>query len=172
MALLLLSLAGGSQARAANEGLTDSARFEQVTPELFRGPQPTKVELDQLKAQGVKTIIDLRFGTKHSQEERIAAKSLGLNYIHMPLGYFIPSKKKIAKILSIIRSPLAQPVFVHCRYGEDRTSMVVAIYRMSDHGMSRQAAEQDMEKHNFKSWLLPMSMAVAHFKNSNAPAAD
>ena len=90
----------------------------------------------------------------------------------MPLGYFIPSKKKIAKILSIIRSPIHQPVFVHCHYGEDRTSMVVAIYRMNDHGLSLQEAEDDMEKHNFKQWLIPMSKTVAHFKTSNTLTAD
>ena len=172
LALLLVSLAGGNRAMAASEVVTGSVRYEQVTPELYRGPQPTDVELNQLAAQGVKTIIDLRFGNRHSKEERMSAKSLGLNYIHIPLGYFIPSKKKIARILSVIRSPLTQPVFVHCRYGEDRTSMVVAIYQISDRGMSRQDAAQDMEKHNFKSWLIPMSRTVAHFKSSNAPVAD
>ncbi len=172
MAPLYALLVCGSQALAANQEIPDTARYEQVSPALYRGPQPSEGELNQLAAKGVKTIIDLRFGKRHSKEERRSAKLLGLNYIHMPLGYFIPSKKKIARILSIIRNPVHQPVFVHCRYGEDRTSMMVAIYRMQDHGVSLEDAEDDMLQHNFKPWLVNLARAVAHFQPTDGQESE
>lgn len=172
MAPLLAFFVCAAPAISANQELPESARYEQVTPELYRGPQPSEGELNQLAAKGVKTIIDLRFGKRHSKEERRSAKTLGLNYVHMPLGYFIPSKKKIARILSIMRNPVHQPVFVHCHYGEDRTSMMVAIYKMQDHGVSLAEAEEDMLQHNFKPWLINFARAVAHFKPTQGQASQ
>jgi protein tyrosine/serine phosphatase len=160
----------GRPALAANEELVPAARYERVTAQLYRGPQPSEAELDQLAAQGVKTIVDLRFGKRHAKQEIHKARMLGLNYIHMPLGYLIPSKKKIKHILSIIRNPKCQPVFLHCHYGQDRTGMVVAIYQVQDQGTPLEEALKDMQKHKFKPWLLHFSRVVAHFDPGNTSA--
>lgn len=45
--------------------------------------------------------------------------------------------------------PANQPVFVHCRHGQDRTGIVVAAYRMKVDKWSLPDAETEMQAFGF-----------------------
>jgi hypothetical protein len=54
----------------------------------------------------------------------------------------------IAKFLTILRDHPDKKVFVHCRYGVDRTGMMVAAYRISQ-GWTAEESRHEMESFGF-----------------------
>jgi len=108
--------------------------FRQVNEHIFRGGQPTDEAWQSLAKMGVKTVVDLRRTDEHSTEaEAKAVAAAGLNYINVPMkGVVAPTDEQITKVLALLDS--AEPVFVHCHRGVDRTGTVIACYRIAHDG--------------------------------------
>jgi tyrosine-protein phosphatase SIW14 len=105
-------------------------RFCVVDAAVMRGGQPSELGLKELRDKGIKTIINLRHNDTTVKDEGREAEKLGLNYVSIPLdGIHKPSAAAIEQFLKVTQDPKAQPVFVHCEHGEDRTGVMVAIYR-------------------------------------------
>src|SRR5689334_7680314 len=81
--LLMLALTGVITSAQNNVAPPPIKNFGKVNDNYFRGSQPTKAQMAQLKAMGVKTIVDLR--KDFVPEAREWARELGLNYFNIPL---------------------------------------------------------------------------------------
>src|SRR5690349_14951510 len=101
-----------------------------VTEQLYRGAQPRISSLAQLKDIGITTIVDLRAENPAMRvREKKEADSLGIRFVSIPVGGWSgPKNDEIAQFLSLFESNSKERVFVHCRYGEDRSGVFVAIY--------------------------------------------
>jgi len=110
-------------------GIHNAGKISDV---LYRGAQPKENDLAELKALGVTTIVDLRGEDREKTEwERKRAESLGMRFVHIPVsGWSPPTTEQVAKFLSLFRGEPQQKIFVHCRFGDDRTGVFVATYRM------------------------------------------
>jgi tyrosine-protein phosphatase SIW14 len=120
-------------------------RFGRINDSLYRGAQPYAEGLQQLKKLGITTIIDLRGEDPHKVDwERKQAEALGIRFIHLPVsGWSTPSNEQVAQFFSIFRSKANEKVFVHCRFGEDRTGVFIASYRVAfDHWSTDQALNE------------------------------
>ena len=107
--------------------------FGKINEHLYRGAQPRAGGLPELKKLGVTTIVDLR-GEDPSKStwEQKHAETLGIRFVHIPVsGWAPPTDAQVAEFLSIFRANPQERVFVHCRYGDDRTGVFVAVYRMA-----------------------------------------
>lgn len=117
--------------------------FHQVNDHIFRGAQPTKQGWESLSALGVRVVIDLRReredGEHSTAAEAKAVQAARMRYVHVPMnGIAAPSDADIAKVLGFLNG--AEPVFVHCKKGMDRTGTVIACYRIShDQWQNKQA---------------------------------
>ncbi|HEY9773000.1 MAG TPA: tyrosine-protein phosphatase [Planktothrix sp.] len=131
--------------------------FAEVTPELFRGGQPTDEGMSELKARGIKTIISLRHNHGQVFREQQAAESLGLKFVQIPVdGLHKISKHQISAFLNTVEDQANQPCFVHCEFGKDRTGTLVAIYREEAQQWSAKKAYDEMLSKGFESnyvWL-------------------
>ena len=113
-----------------------------VSDSLFRGAQPHLANLDELKKLGITTIVDLRRESAHTREhERVQAESLGIHFVSIPVGGFSPpTSSQLAQFFTLIREAPVQRVFVHCEFGEDRTGVFIAAYRIAfEHWSSDEA---------------------------------
>ena len=118
--------------------------FHQVNSLLYRGAQPKPDGLKKLKALGVKTIVNLRGEDEHTRAEGEEARTLGLAYYNIPLPEFSkPKDEEVQRVLDIVNAPENQPVFVHCRLGEDRTGTIIACYRISHDGWNAADAKKE-----------------------------
>jgi protein tyrosine/serine phosphatase len=103
---------------------------------LYRGGQPEELDLEHLRELGVSTIIDLRredIGTRRS--ERASAEALGLQFLDFPFyGVFGAEQEFLEKILVQMARTGEGGVYVHCKNGRDRTSLLVALYRVAYQG--------------------------------------
>lgn len=131
--------------------------FRQVTEGVFRGGRPTAEGLTILKKEfGVKTVINLQGGDVEledpaavdfmrwwepgetaeniAKEREIVESQLGLRFISAPLISIRPVSKEedrlINYVLEVMHDPAAQPVYVHCEHGFDRTGLVIALYEV------------------------------------------
>ena len=123
------------------------SNFAEVTPRLFRGGQPHGAGLESLAKMGVNTIIDVRL--TGADKEKVEAEKLGMQVIALPWHCLFPKDDPIAKFLTYLREHPDKKVFVHCRYGDDRTGMMIAAYRMAVQGWTAEEAQQEMDKFGF-----------------------
>lgn len=153
--VLLAAPAISAQAESA-----DLPNFHQTAPGIWRGAAPTEAGLRQLKAMGIKTVIDLRIAPKTVKKEGIYARSLGFNFINLPMGAEAPTPKEVSTLLATLKQAPASPVYVHCQHGADRTGCMIGIYRVTQQGWSYSQAFTEMRKDGFNPRWVNLSQAV------------
>lgn len=176
---LLLSIARPAMCANATWKTTDDLpNYFKVAPGLYRGGQPSPAGLATLKQSGVKTIVSFRHNKTLTDAESSEAKKLDLQFYSMPIsGVNPPSTRLIKKFLEIVNNPQAQPVFIHCEEGVDRTGTMVAIYRIEDLHWSANEAYDEMLAHGFHTRYPWMADAVfdwaesEHLSNRGRPLA-
>jgi tyrosine-protein phosphatase SIW14 len=119
-----------------------------ITDAFYRGAQPNEKGLSELKLLGITTIIDLRGEDRAKISwERQHAESLGMRFVNIPVsGWSPPTDEQVIQFLSLLRGEPAQKIFVHCRFGDDRTGVFTAVYRMA---IDKWPAEQAMKEMYF-----------------------
>ena len=158
-----------------------------INDALFRGAQPRTEGLKELKNLGVTTIVDLRGeDPDRIAWERQQAESLGIRFVSIPVsGWSPPTNDQVAAFLVLFRNNPKEKVFVHCRFGDDRTGVFVATYRMAYEGWPAQQALNEMYFFGFNGFWHPSmktfirdfparlktAPALAAFHPQNAPAA-
>jgi len=95
------------------------SNFGQVTPNLYRGAQPSGEGIAALKQLGVDVVVDLR--GRASRKEESAVTKLGMQYISIPSHCPFPKDEPWARFLKVIQENPGKKIFVHCRLGDDRT---------------------------------------------------
>lgn len=142
-------------------------QFSIVSPALIRGAAPGQAGLELLKQGGVKTVIDLRGEQKElNYSEEKSAKSLGLQYVRLPMRHLDPIPQSyIKRFLRILEDPDNQPVYVHCEQGKDRTGAMVAIYRLRTSGWSPSQAYREMLSFDFHPLFRPLVQSVWSYSN-------
>jgi protein tyrosine phosphatase (PTP) superfamily phosphohydrolase (DUF442 family) len=128
-----------------------------ISSQLYRGAQPRPGGLAELKKLGITTIVDLR-GEDASlrNREKQEAESLGLRFVAIPVsGWTPPTNEQVAEFLSLFRNSGQERVFVHCRFGEDRTGAFVATYRMALQGWPPGRALHEMYFFGFNGFWHP-----------------
>jgi len=131
-----------------------------VSERLYRGAQPRDPGLRELKKLGITTIVNLRQedSARISWEQK-NAESLGIRFVHIPVpGWSPPSDEQVAKFLSVFRENPDEKVFVHCRFGDDRTGVFVATYRIAFEKLPAEQALKEMYQFGFNGFWHP-SMA-------------
>ena len=146
-----------------------------ITELLYRGAQPKGAGLAELKMLGINTIVDLRAEDPEKVAwERQHAESLGMRFVHIPVsGWSPPSNEQIIQFLSLLRSEPGHKIFVHCHFGEDRTSVFIATYRMAIEKWPAEQAMKEMYFFGFNGfWHPAMKSFVRDFPSrlNSAPA--
>ena len=118
--------------------------FSYVHPRLFRGGQPSLLQLADLKALGVTTIVSLRREDSGiTAAEKREALRLGMKFFHFPFyGIFGASHSFVERVLGAMRDPDNGVVYIHCQRGRDRTSLLVALHLVIDHAWHAELAWQ------------------------------
>ena len=121
-------------------------KFEQVNEHLYRGGQPAGDSFQALAKLGVKTVIDLREAEHQYDAERRKVESLGMQFVSVPMTMHAPTDDQVSKVLGLIENKSMWPVFIHCQGGRDRTSTVIACYRIAHDGWSNRKAFEEAER--------------------------
>jgi tyrosine-protein phosphatase SIW14 len=151
---------------AEKVSVTGVPNLGKISDHLFRGAQPDISNLAELKKLGITTIVDLRSDSLRSRDlERARAESLGLHFVSIPVGSFSnPTSAQLAQFFSLLRQTPPESVFIHCRYGEDRTGVFIAAYRIVFEKWSADQALSEMNAFGFHhTWHPSMITFVRQF---------
>lgn len=140
--------------------------FSKVNDAIYRGGRPKPAGLSYLRSLHVRTVINLQGGDLNNPRyrsfmkwwepgeladaiaaEMMLSESLGLRFLSKPLDAIDPvsdeDDARIDEILAVMGNPAAQPVFVHCEHGVDRTGLIIALYKVKYLGISAHDAYDD-----------------------------
>ena len=126
---------------------TGVSNLAEVTPNLYRGAQPERGGMESLAKMGINTVIDLRL--TGANKEGADAKKLGMDFVALPWHCLFPKDDPFARFLRYVREHPDKKIFVHCRYGDDRTGMMIAAYRMAVEGWTAEEARKEMNVFGF-----------------------
>jgi protein tyrosine phosphatase (PTP) superfamily phosphohydrolase (DUF442 family) len=151
--LVLLGVAYGAQTSQTNRPphwtqpiqMKGVPNLHKVSDTLYRSAQPSAEGMNNLKAIGIKTVVNLR--SFHSDREEIG--DTGLAYEHINMKAWHPEEKEAIRFLQIVTNPGRVPVIVHCQHGADRTGAMCALYRVAVQGWSKEEAIEEMMKGGF-----------------------
>jgi uncharacterized protein (TIGR01244 family) len=143
--LLIVALpAAGERGLPPREGIRN---FGKINDSLYRGAQPDAAGIGNLARLGIKSIINLRMANDVWMAEAAEACGKGITYTNVPLkGVGRPTHAQVATLLALIET-MPSPVFVHCKYGCDRTGTIIACYRMRRGGWPNEAALEEARKY-------------------------
>ncbi len=104
-----------------------SAEFTQPRAGLHTGGQPSADDLAHLRAQGVRTVIDLR-GPQEDRgyDEAAEARRLGMDYVALPIAGKDDITPANAKALHALLKQRDDAVLLHCASG-NRVGALLAL---------------------------------------------
>ncbi|HVF90074.1 MAG TPA: protein tyrosine phosphatase family protein [Blastocatellia bacterium] len=134
----------------ARQELPPIRNFLRVNDQFCTGGQPRPEHLAKLKAEGVRSIINLRQPSEHrASEEEAMAKEVGLRYYNIPVAFGDPKEEQVTEFLKLTDDPENRPVFIHCT-AAIRVGAFWLIRRVLRDGWTIQAAEEEAQKVGLK----------------------
>ncbi|HYL86664.1 MAG TPA: tyrosine-protein phosphatase [Candidatus Angelobacter sp.] len=142
-------------------GIPNAGKLNEV---FYRGAQPKKAGLAELKKLGITIIVDLRGEDENTIAwERKQAEALGMRFVNIPVsGWAPPTNEQVAQFLSLFHNDPKEKIFVHCRFGDDRTGVFVATYRMAFEKWSDEQAMKEMYFFGFNGFWHPAMKTFVH----------
>lgn len=135
---------------AAQQEISPIRNFLRVDKAFCTGGQPRPEHLQQLKDEGVKSIINLRPASEHrASEEEAKAKELGLRYFNIPVAFGDPKDEQATEFLKITDDETNRPAFIHCT-SAIRVGAFWMIRRVLRDGWTVEAAEEEAKKIGLK----------------------
>jgi protein tyrosine/serine phosphatase len=150
LAIALLMGLAALQSHAANLKKDDLPNFHVVTNTIARGARPSANGMAWLANHGVTTDISLENKDKPLREEQELALRVGIRFISLPLdSHETPTDQEINYILGLLVAASSRPVYIHCHHGEDRTGLIIALYRIRYQRWTPQQAYFEMISDGF-----------------------
>jgi protein-tyrosine phosphatase len=145
-----------------------------ITDSLYRGGRVTKEGFRELQRLGVTTVVDLHTGHHQIRRERAQVEALGLHFVSIPIsGWSPPKNSHVVKFLTLTRQAPAEKVFVHCRFGGDRTGVMIATYRIAMQNWNPEHAIKEMQHFGFHGfWHPAMTTYIRDFPRRFATDPD
>jgi protein tyrosine/serine phosphatase len=109
-----------------------------VSERLWRSAQPAPHQFARLKAEGVRTVVNLRGGREHGswQLQKEACDRLGLTLVdYVVRSRGAPDRETILAAARFFET-LAYPAVLHCKSGADRAGFVAALFLIVHEGRS------------------------------------
>ena len=130
----------------------DLPLFFEVNDWLYRGAQPTKKGLEELKAKGVRTVINFRDEPRWQEWEKKEVEALGMNYVGLPWSVWKGVKPELLdQLFEVLDRPENHPALIHCQHGRDRTNVMTVLslmrYEKLTEDQARKAAFERVRPH-------------------------
>jgi protein tyrosine/serine phosphatase len=153
----------------ANMLLTDHGVFRllylnkhRVTDRVWRSAQPAPHQIARLKANGVRTIVNLRGGREHGswQLQKEICDRLGIKLVEFVVRSREAPDRETILGAKVFFDSLEYPAVLHCKSGADRAGFVAALFLVVNEG--RPASEA----------LRQLSMRFGHFRFAKTGILD
>ncbi len=124
------------------------SNFGKMDNRFYRGAQPDESDYKDLKALGIKTVIDLQ--DHPTNYERRDVEALGMRYVNIPMSdSSYPKEDSINAFLKLVNDPTTGVFFAHCAGGRHRTGVMGAVYRFNVNHWTYDQAYAEMQDYDF-----------------------
>ncbi len=124
----------------AFDALRDAPNACQVLPNIITGGQPTRAQLEALKAAGGGIVLDIRDPMEpRPLDEPAEVRTLGLEYVNVPVSGDVLTDATLERILGVLRGAGEKQIFFHCGSG-NRVGGAMVPFLMLDQGMEEDDA--------------------------------
>jgi tyrosine-protein phosphatase SIW14 len=135
----------------------DVPHLSEVEPGVWRGGEPTAAGWSYLKSIGITDDLKLN---ECSEDEDLGATKNGIWLHYEPISLWdqtfgAPIKSRVDRAVGDIHPG----TYIHCEHGQDRTGLIVGLYRVRVEGWSKKTAYKEMLAHGFHPALLGLSNA-------------
>lgn len=159
-----------SELRTPSEKIDSHPAIIQITESVFSGATPDKeLGFSTLKRLGVKTIISVDGA---SPEVKLAS-SLGMEYIHIPVGYDTITVQQSATLTSVL-SKKKGPFYIHCHHGHHRGPAAAAVMLIRNKLITKSEALSFVDKAglspHYKGLWKAIENAPSQINDSTSPA--
>ncbi|MFA3128435.1 protein tyrosine phosphatase family protein [Acinetobacter pittii] len=113
------------------QSLSQIPAFSIIHEHLFSSAQPSAEQLKLIKEFGCSTVINLALtnASSHLENEDRICLDLGLNYIHIPIDWEMPSAEQCLLVLDLIDHLVQNEIiWIHCAKNK-RVSCLMYVYR-------------------------------------------
>ena len=111
-----------------------------VVDGIYLAGQPQASDIPLLKAEGIKTVIDLRLPTEiRGFDEPKLVEEAGMSYVSIPFDSASLNDEVFDKIRALLNDKANHPVMVHCG-GANRVGAVWMPFRVLDQDLGQEDA--------------------------------
>jgi uncharacterized protein (TIGR01244 family) len=144
--VLALGLTGTLvSAQVTKESIQGISNFSRVETTIACAGATSPSAVVEVKRRGYNSIINLREASEAGADvdaEAAAAKTAGINYIHLPFKAAAPDPAVVDQFLTAVTAAANQPAFVHCA-SANRASALWMIKRMLVDGWDEERASTE-----------------------------
>ena len=143
--LLILTLAVSAAAQVTKQERAGIVNFSKVDAVVACGGATETSALDGLAKDGFKSVINLRLASEANANIELNAahaRSLRLNYIHIPFNAQQPEPRVLDEFLAAIANKANQPAYVHCG-SANRVGAVWLVKRVVQDGWTVEKATEE-----------------------------
>lgn len=117
--------------------------FQRVDDRIITGGQPTEAQLRDAAEDGIQVVINLAAEDPHRAiaDEDGTARSLGLEYTHIPVLWDNPTEVDFETFASRLSQAEGKKVLVHC-FANYRATAFFSLYAMRELGWSEAQADE------------------------------
>jgi uncharacterized protein (TIGR01244 family) len=138
--------------------------FAQVETTIACGGSTKPEAIQEIAKMGFKSVINLRLASEQGaqvEEEGVAVKSAGMNYVHLPFDAQNPDAHLIDNFIAAVTAPKNQPAYVHCAAG-GRAASLWMVKRVLADGWDEQRALTEANALGLNDRFRPFALNYIH----------
>jgi protein tyrosine/serine phosphatase len=134
----------------------------EIAPGLYRGRVPkSEADFAALQRLGIRTVLNIRGNAPlGSWLERRRVEAHGLNYLKLRMGFHPLRDGTGDRLLAAMADESLFPIYLHCQFNRDRTSAIVAAYRVQVQGWDIASAETEAREFGLRRFFLGLNRYV------------
>lgn len=131
----------------ANNGIKNIYNFFKISEFIATAGQPTIEQLTIIKLSNYQVVINLALldSPNALPHEESIVKSLGMEYIHLPVIWENPTIEDITRFFSLMKNFSNKRVFIHCAANK-RVSVFIYLYRIIYQKINKEQAQKDLHQ--------------------------
>ena len=121
--------------------------FLKLSDSIATAGQPTTEQFTIIKLSNYQAIINLAllYSPNALPNEESIVKSLGMEYIHLPVIWENPTIEDITRFFSVMKNFSDKRVFIHCAANK-RVSAFIYLYRIIHQKINKEQAQKDLHR--------------------------
>ena len=138
--------------------------IQKLSDSFYCGSEIGGKEVENIAQRGIKVVVDLKVQSKKNIQNLMnLCKKNEVLYQNIPINIFGKPAASMEQIINVIKKATKEnPVYVHCKYGEDRTGFVRGLYLLLKEKKEMPEVLSELKKNGYKFEILKQFTKKLH----------